>query len=167
MTEGSERKLRGYEKSLPIALLRAREATMRRFKPHVDAHGLTIQQWRVIRALADSGPLDSKTLAARCVIMPPSLTRIFRALEARGLIRAEEAEDARRHVVALTGEGRALHDRMAGASEAIYAGIEDAFGAEKMAALLALLVELREVAEAMPEEGRAPDGKSASEAARR
>ena len=130
---------------------------MRRFKPHVDAHGLTIQQWRVIRALADSGPLDSKTLAARCVIMPPSLTRIFRALEARGLIRAEASEDARRHVVALTEEGRALHDRMAGASEAIYAGIEAAFGAEKMAALLALLVELREVAEAMPESGERPD----------
>ena len=157
MEDGAGKKLRGYEKSLPIALLRAREATMRRFKPHVDAHGLTIQQWRVIRALADSGPLDSKTLAARCVIMPPSLTRIFRALEARGLIRAEAAEDARRHVVALTEEGRALHDRMAGASEAIYAGIEAAFGAEKMAALLALLVELREVAEAMPESGERPD----------
>lgn len=73
------RALRRFEKSLPIAFLRAREATMRRFKPHVDAHGLTIQQWRVIRTLADGGPLDSNTLAARCVILPPSLTRIFRA----------------------------------------------------------------------------------------
>ena len=167
MADGAGKKLRGYEKSLPIALLRAREATMRRFKPHVDAHGLTIQQWRVIRALADSGPLDSKTLAARCVIMPPSLTRIFRALEARGLIRAEASEDARRHVVALTDAGRALHDRMAGASESIYAGIEAAFGAAKMAALLALLVELREVVEAMPESETPPNEKNPSAAARR
>ena len=47
--------LRGFERSLPIALLRAREATMRLFKPHVDAAGLTLPQWRVIRALARAG----------------------------------------------------------------------------------------------------------------
>ena len=145
-------KLRGFERSLPIALLRAREATMRRFKPHVDAHGLTIQQWRVIRALADQGPLDATALAERCVILPPSLTRIFRTLEAKGLIRAEASPDARRHVVALTGSGRALYAEMAVTSEAIYAEIEAAFGRERMETLLGLLSELRETAERLGEE---------------
>lgn len=127
---------------------------MRRFKPHVDAHGLTIQQWRVIRALADRGPLDSKALSERCVILAPSLTRIFRTLTEKGLIRAEPSSDARRHVVALTDDGRALHDAMAGPSEAIYAEIEAAFGRKKMAALLALLVELREATERLEAGGR-------------
>lgn len=143
------RDLRGFEQSLPIALLRAREATMRRFKPHVDGHGLTIQQWRVVRALADAGPLDSKTLAARCVIMAPSLTRIFRALEAKGLIREEPAADARRHVVTLTETGRALYDEMSKTSETISREIEHAFGASRMAELLTLLRDLRETAEAL------------------
>lgn len=143
------RTLRHFEKSLPIALLRAREATMRRFKPHVDAHGLTIQQWRVIRALADSGPLDSKTLAARCVILPPSLTRIFRALQGKGLIRPAPTTDARRHAVDLTAAGQALYAEMAVTSEAIYRELEEAFGADQMERLLDLLSELRRVAEAI------------------
>ncbi|MFV0472864.1 MAG: homoprotocatechuate degradation operon regulator HpaR [Pikeienuella sp.] len=147
--------LRHFERSLPIALLRAREATMRRFKPHVDAHGLTIQQWRVIRALADSGPLDSKTLSVRCVILAPSLTRIFRALEAKGLIREAPTEDARRHAVDLTDAGAALYREMAGTSEAIYREIEHAFGAEKMERLLALLTDLRQVTEALDTAGEA------------
>lgn len=151
------KKLREYEKSLPIALLRAREATMRKFKPHADANGLTIQQWRVIRALADSGPLDSKTLAERCVILPPSLTRIFRTLQAKGLIRDAPTKDARRHAVELTTEGMALYEKMASASESIYQDLEDAFGADRMTRLLQLLTELRVVAEA----GR-PDAISAA-----
>ncbi|MEX2519202.1 MAG: homoprotocatechuate degradation operon regulator HpaR [Paracoccaceae bacterium] len=141
--------LRGFEQSLPIALLRAREATMRRFKPHVDGHGLTIQQWRVVRALADAGPLDSKALSSRCVIMAPSLTRIFRALESKGLIREEPSADARRHVVGLTKAGRTLYNRMSKTSEAIYREIEEAFGAHRMAQLLTLLRDLRETADAL------------------
>ncbi|WP_102223112.1 homoprotocatechuate degradation operon regulator HpaR [Acidimangrovimonas sediminis] len=143
-------KLRGYESALPIALLRAREATMRRFKGHVDATGLTLPQWRVIRALADAGPLDARSLAERCVILPPSLTRIFRALEDKALIETIEAHDARRHTVQLTAAGQALYDRMSGRSEAIYRELEQAFGTENMAELLRLLTLLRETAEAMP-----------------
>lgn len=147
MADEPKSELRGFESSLPIALLRAREATMRRFKPHVDAHGLTLQQWRVIRALADHGPMDATTLAEKCVILPPSLSRIFRTLEDRGLIAPIKSPDARRHTVALTDAGRAIHDRMAGRSEAIYREIEETFGRENMDQLLRLLSELRSVAD--------------------
>ncbi|MFT5000920.1 MAG: hypothetical protein ACI875_001925, partial [Planctomycetota bacterium] len=37
------------EKSLPIMLLRAREAVMRRFRPMLRLHDLSEQQWRVLR----------------------------------------------------------------------------------------------------------------------
>jgi homoprotocatechuate degradation regulator HpaR len=143
--------LRGYESALPIALLRAREATMRRFKGHVDAHGVTLPQWRVIRALADGGPLDARTLAERCVILPPSLTRIFRALEDKGLIEQVETLDARRHAVRLTSAGEALYAEMSETSEGIYAELESAFGPEDMALLLRLLTRLRETAATLPE----------------
>jgi hypothetical protein len=47
---------RSFARSLPMALLKAREAVMVRFRPSLRAHGLTEQQWRVLRimSVADS-----------------------------------------------------------------------------------------------------------------
>lgn len=131
---------------------------MRRFKPHIDAHGLTLPQWRVIRALADSGPLDARTLAERCVILPPSLTRIFRTLATKGLIASVESEDARRHMVELTEAGRDLYEEMAVTSENIYAELEAAFGSDRMTQLLDLLTGIRETAEALGTSPRPDSG---------
>ncbi len=47
--------MRAFSSSLPMALLRAREAVMRRFRPGLRDHGVTEQQWRVLRALAGLG----------------------------------------------------------------------------------------------------------------
>ena len=43
------------DRSLPIMLLRAREAVMKRFRPMLKAHGLSEQQWRVLRVLNETG----------------------------------------------------------------------------------------------------------------
>lgn len=150
MAECPKAQLRRFEQSLPIALLRAREATTRRFKPHIDVHDLTMPQWRVIRALADEGPLDAKTVAERCVILPPSLTRIFRTLTAKGLTRPVEAADGRRHMVELTDTGTALFQTVVEASESTYEELGEAFGHARMQALLDLLNELRSTADALP-----------------
>ena len=158
---------RRFDQSLPIALLRAREASTRLFKPHIDRYDLTMPQWRVIRALAEDGPLDAKTVAERCVILPPSLTRIFRALTARGLTRAVETADARRHMLELTDAGRAIHRTVVEASEVTYVQLEGAFGRERMQTLLGLLNELRDTASAMPsaECGGQPDAADVPRAA--
>lgn len=140
-----------YERSLTVALLRARESTMRRFKKYADQAELSLPQWRVLRALADGEALDAGTLCQRCVILPPSLTRILRALSERGLIRQVECDDARRHMVTLTAAGQALFDRLVGASEASRVEIDLAFGEERMGLLLDMLNELRVVTEALPD----------------
>src|SRR6266849_5130597 len=44
--------MREFSRSLPMSLLRAREAVMRHFRPSLRDHGLTEQQWRILRALA-------------------------------------------------------------------------------------------------------------------
>ena len=73
--------LRSIEGSLPLALLRTREAVMARFRPHVARHGVTEQQWRVIRVLAAADEaLEAGTIAERACIMPPSLSRILKTL---------------------------------------------------------------------------------------
>jgi len=51
---GSARRvpMREFSRSLPMSLLRAREAVMRQFRPALRRHDLTEQQWRILRALA-------------------------------------------------------------------------------------------------------------------
>ena len=140
-----------YERSLTVALLRAREVTMRRFKRFADAHDLTLPQWRVLRALADGEPLDAGTLCQRCVILPPSLTRILRALCERGLIAPVPSPDARRHTVTLTAKGKALFETLVVQSEGTRREIDAAFGPERMQTLLDLLNDLRVVTETLPD----------------
>ena len=144
MAKAGNRALRKFEKSLPIALLRAREATTRLFKPFIDSHDLTMPQWRVLRALAEDEALDAKTLAERCVILPPSLTRIFRGLTQRGLIEQVECNDARRHMVRMTPAGRAMFEEVVQDSEPCYASLAAAFGPDRLDTLLDLLNELRD-----------------------
>lgn len=155
MPEQNAKVLRKYEKSLPISLLRAREATTRYFKPYIDRHDLTMPQWRVLRALAEEEALDARTLSERCVILPPSLTRIFRSLTQRGLISQVDCTDARRHRVTLTDEGRALFEDVVEASEPDYQRLAHAFGAERLDSLLNLLSELRDTVEALNAEDNA------------
>lgn len=149
MPDQTAKVLRKYEKSLPISLLRAREATTRYFKPYIDRHDLTMPQWRVLRALAEEEALDARTLSERCVILPPSLTRIFRSLTQRGLISQVDCTDARRHRVTLTATGRALFEDVVEASEPDYQRLAQAFGAERLESLLNLLSELRDTVETL------------------
>ena len=79
--------LRRLDRSLPMELLKAREAAMARFRPMLREFGLTEQQWRVIRVLAEYGRIDASELARRSMLLAPSLTRILQFLESQGLVR--------------------------------------------------------------------------------
>ena len=136
-----------YDDSLTIALLRAREAVTAQFRDHVAAGGLTLPQWRVIRALAGGTELDTTTLAHCCVILAPSLTRIIKTLEGRGLIEKVPARDRRQRVVRLTGDGEAMFTEMWAVSKTKYAAIEAAFGRAEMLDLVETLNRLRAVLE--------------------
>ena len=128
-----------------MQLMRAREAVMRRFRPHLLSRGFSDQQWRIIRALADSGRLEIGTLSAQCQIHPASLSRMLPTLARAGVItRRTDRADQRRVVVSITPRGRALFRSVAPESEAIYAAVEREFGARRMGELYRLLEELIE-----------------------
>ncbi len=132
--------LRDFEHSLPMELLKAREAAMPRFRPMLRDHGLTEQQWRVIRALAHYGEIDAGELAQRSFLLAPSLTRILQHLENEGLVnRSAHASDQRRTVLTLTAKGNRLFSAVAPDSAALYENIEASFGPERMAKLYELL----------------------------
>jgi len=137
--------MRPFSRSLPMQLMRAREAVMRRFRPHLLSRGFSDQQWRIIRALADSGRLEIGTLSAQCQIHPASLSRMLPKLAEDGLItRNSHQNDQRRIVVAITPRGRALFRSVAPESEEIYAAVAREFGAKKLRELYQLLDRLIE-----------------------
>lgn len=140
--------MKKLDRALPLALLHAREATLKPFRHELDEIGLTVQQWRVIRVLAEGKPCCATELAERCVLMPPSLSRILKTLTERGLIERIEDTDARRRRVQITNEGRAKYVAMSHKAAGIYEDLEEKFGTEKMETLLDLLNELYAVARA-------------------
>ena len=134
--------LRDFQHSLPMELLKAREAAMSRFRPMLRRHGLTEQQWRVIRALSAHQKIDASELAKRSFLLAPSLTRILQFLEREKLVqRSSDANDQRRSVFVLTGKGRGVYDEVGPDSELLYADIERQFGVDKLETLYALLAE--------------------------
>ncbi len=130
-------------RSLPISLLRAREAMMSHFRPMLDSHGVNEQQWRVIRVLAEAGKLDASEVAERTHILAPSLTRMIRSMTERGLIsKARDDDDGRRIVLQLAPLGRDLLRKVSPDSTQIYADIEARFGKDRIDQLITLLDEL-------------------------
>ena len=139
----SDKKLRATSRALPIALLRARETVMGQIRPMLADAGVTEQQWRVLRVLAEDGGMDPTDIAEKSCLLLPSLTRILKYLEKSGLVTRKRHEtDGRRHVVEITDKGRGLIDKNAPASNRIYSELEKSFGARKMNRLLDLLDEL-------------------------
>ena len=135
--------MREFSRSLPMALLRAREAVMSRFRPALRDQGVTEQQWRIMRALAHSGSTEVTALAEATFLRPPSLSRILPDLEARGFISRKQLEsDRRRALVNLEPAGLKLIAAHAPDSEEVYEQIAKTFGAQRLDQLFGLLREL-------------------------
>jgi len=132
--------MREFSRSLPMSLLRAREAVMRHFRPSLRDHGLTEQQWRILRALASIDAIEVTELARVAFLLGPSLSRILRDLEARHLIERRVAKaDLRRGVVSISTKGLRLIEAVAPSSEAIYVTMTKRYGARKLAELQDML----------------------------
>jgi homoprotocatechuate degradation regulator HpaR len=134
---------RKRRRSLAIGLLKAREAVMSHFRPILADHDVTEQQWRVIRVLSEAGTLDATEVAEKAFILAPSLTRMLRSLEERGLItRHKDKEDGRRVLLRLAPAGQAVIDEVMPDSRRVYADIDARFGAGRVEELLDMLEEL-------------------------
>ncbi len=93
-------------RSLPIALLRAREKVMGPIRGVLTDADITEQQWRVLRVLQEEGPQEPTRIAERACLLLPSLTRILKKLEDKKLIlRRPDTKDRRRQIVEISEEG--------------------------------------------------------------
>ena len=130
-------------RSLPISLLRALEKVMGPTRAMLAYLGVTEQQWRVLRVLAERGTLDPTEIADRSCLLMPSLTRILQTLTAKGLITREaHPTDRRRQLVSISAAGRQLIADNLKESQRLNAWLRESFGADKLDALLDLLNEL-------------------------
>lgn len=138
--------MRRFEDSLPLQLLKAREASMQFFRPLLQENNLTEQQWRVLRALKAYGELESKQLAEHCCILSPSLTGIIKRLEQQNYIkRRKSEEDQRRTLLSLSDQAVELFERLSPDVDARYQAFIDRFGADKLEQLSDLLNELSSI----------------------
>jgi homoprotocatechuate degradation regulator HpaR len=133
-------------RNLPRLLLQAREAVMTHTRPSLREHGLSDQQWRVLRVLGEHGAVETGRVASEAYILGPSLTGVLARMERDGLIRRErDPADQRRTVVEATAKGRKLVDRLSTTIEAHYQWLEQKLGKPKLAELYLLLDQLIEL----------------------
>jgi homoprotocatechuate degradation regulator HpaR len=131
-------------RNLPRLLLEAREAVMAHTRPSLRLHGLSDQQWRVLRVLGEhadeASGVETGRVAREAYLLGPSLTGVLTRMERDGLIARERCpQDARRTVVRATPEGLAKVQALSQTIEAHYAWMEQELGKTKLKALYELL----------------------------
>ena len=130
-------------RNLPRLLLQARESVMGHTRPSLRAHGLSDQQWRVLRVLGehahDSG-VETGRVAKEAFLLGPSLTGVLTRMERDGLIERQRCpQDARRTVVRATALGLAKVQALSRSIESHYAWMERQLGKTVLQDLYALL----------------------------
>lgn len=138
--KANRKKLLPYRQSLAGSLLAAREAVMAPIRPMLAAAGVTEQQWRVLRVLDDSGPIDLKTLAESALLFGPSVTRILKDLVERGLVtRAANPKDGRGAIVSLSKSGKDLIEETASHTAQLLSLYRRKFGDKRLKKLISEL----------------------------
>ena len=106
-------------------------------RPSLREHGLSDQQWRVLRVLGEHGTVETGRVAREAYILGPSLTGVLARMERDGLIRRErDPADQRRTVVEATPKGLKLVEKLSRTVEAHYEWMEKSLGKQKLAAAL-------------------------------
>ena len=106
---------------------------MSRFRPLLNQHGVTEQQWRIIRVLLDEDGLEPRQLCERCLISSPSIAGVLMRMEEAGLIKRERmAHDQRRVKVTVTAATKKLGKSMAPLIEREYLELENLVGVQQL-----------------------------------
>ena len=122
------RPLKLQQANLPLLLLRGRERLLSYFRPILNAHGLTEQQWRILRVLLE-GDLEPRQICEVCCLSSPSLVGVLARMQQLGLIhRSPVAHDQRRVLISLSARARRLAAAIIPEIEAAYRDIEAGVG---------------------------------------
>jgi DNA-binding MarR family transcriptional regulator len=84
-----------------VALLRTADVVRRALSRVVEPHGITVQQYNVLRILRGAGAdgLPTLEIGARMIEQTPGVTRLLDRLETKGLVRRRRCPEDRRQVL--------------------------------------------------------------------
>lgn len=132
-----------FQRSLPMLLYYTLDGVMPMYRALFARHGVTEQQWRVLRVIWTHRNVTSRDLVQRTLISAPSLVSIIDRLEAKGLVtRVRSVADRRAVHVVATAQGRALQKRVMPEVSAIDAELRDRVSEDEWDALEATLHKL-------------------------
>jgi DNA-binding MarR family transcriptional regulator len=99
---------RSREQQATLGLLRTADAVKRSLAQVIEPHGITPQQYNVLRILRGAGPdgLPTLSIGERMIEQTPGVTRLIDRLERKGLVaRVPCPKDRRRVFCTMTNKG--------------------------------------------------------------
>lgn len=99
---------RSREQQATLGLLRTADAVKRSLAQVIEPHGITPQQYNVLRILRGAGPdgLPTLSIGERMIEQTPGVTRLIDRLERKGLVaRTPCPKDRRRVFCTMTNKG--------------------------------------------------------------
>jgi DNA-binding MarR family transcriptional regulator len=103
----------------------------------LEAEGLSLGQWWVLRLLSDGTGHTMSEAADHAMLAAPTLTKDVDQLVAANLVyRRADRHDRRRVLIYLTARGRRLHTRLAGKLGGSLGGVVDAAEVAQLTQLL-------------------------------
>jgi len=130
-----------------VALLRTTDVVRRRLARLVEQHGITLQQYNVLRILRGAGgePMSALEIAERLIEETPGVSRLLDRLVVKKLIQRERcSQDRRRLECAITAKGLELLARLDEPVLAADSGAMDGLTAREVATLNDLLTRIRQ-----------------------
>ena len=130
-----------------LALYRTSDMLQRRFAQLVEPHGISLQQYNVLRILRGAGKTGTPTLdiADRMIEMTPGITRLLDKLESKHLVRRERCPEDRRQVLCwITDRGLRLLAELDAPVAKAGASFMQTLPAAEVSALISTLGKIRE-----------------------
>jgi DNA-binding MarR family transcriptional regulator len=106
-----------------VGLLRTADLIRRQAAAVIEPHGITLQQFNVLRILRGAGDdgLPTLEVADRMIEQTPGVTRLLDRLEAKELVRRQRCpKDRRQHLCWITGKGLALLEKLDGVTSRVH-----------------------------------------------
>ncbi|NML31457.1 MarR family winged helix-turn-helix transcriptional regulator [Paraburkholderia antibiotica] len=84
------------------------------FQMTMEAHGVTVSEWVLLREIYATGPTSATALAARTGMSKGAVSKLLARIEAKALLERETLDaDRRHHALALSAAGQALVPELA------------------------------------------------------
>jgi DNA-binding MarR family transcriptional regulator len=129
-----EAKLRSY---LAYLLSEAEQAVNRGLAVALAAENMTVEQWRILRALSDGHGHSMGDLALAVLMPHPTLTKaVDRLIDEALVYRRQDEADRRRVAVFLADRGKELVGRLDVQAEEHHRAIEAAYGQQRTERLM-------------------------------